>query len=191
MTAAAPSGRRRTRNPELTRAAIVEALLDALGEGERAPTAKSLAARAGVSERSIFVHFADLDDLKAAAAERQHERILEHLSPVDPTLPLRERVVAIAIQREEIHPLQRVRLVALIESRTSTAIATQLGRTDAALSQQVLDALGPELAGDTELAKIVDAHFSWGFRTQLSDVLGLAAREATAATVRAVLSVLQ
>jgi AcrR family transcriptional regulator len=191
MTAAAPSGRRRTRNPELTRAAIVDALLDALGAGERAPTAKSLAARAGVSERSVFVHFADLDDLRAAASERQHGRIVERLTAVDASLPLRDRVVAIATQREQIHPLQSVRVIALVESRSSAPMAVQMKRTDAALSQQVLDALAPELAADPELAKVVDALFSWGFRTQLTDILGLSGPEATAATVRTVLSVLQ
>lgn len=191
MTAADPPGRRRVRNPARTRDLIVEALLEALGAGERAPTAKMLAARAGVSERSVFVHFTDLDDLRSAASERQHERILEQLSPIDLSLPLLDRVTAIAVQREAIHPLQGVRLIALIESRASTVVAAQMERTDTALRAQVLDALGPEVADDAELLQIVDALFSWGFRTHLSDVLGLSGDKATTATVRAVMAALE
>lgn len=61
MPTAAGPATPRTRDPERTRQAILDALLTALGEGDLSPSARRLARRAGVSERSIFVHFAFCD----------------------------------------------------------------------------------------------------------------------------------
>jgi TetR/AcrR family transcriptional regulator, regulator of autoinduction and epiphytic fitness len=50
---------RRTRN----RSAVIAALLDMIREGDLHPGAAEIAERAGVSHRSIFRYFDDLDDL--------------------------------------------------------------------------------------------------------------------------------
>lgn len=76
--------RRRVRNPELTRQAIVDAALSAVEEGECTPTSRDIAERAGVSERSIFVHFRDLYDLRLAATHHW-ERMLPELPHRSPT----------------------------------------------------------------------------------------------------------
>jgi len=52
-----------------TRAAIVTALYDLVRAGEPAPTAASIAARAGVALRSIGQHFPSREDLLVAVAE--------------------------------------------------------------------------------------------------------------------------
>src|SRR5208282_909869 len=49
-----------------TRHAVVDALLDLLGEGDLRPTAARIADRAGVSLRLVFHHF---DDLEAIYSE--------------------------------------------------------------------------------------------------------------------------
>ena len=54
---------RRTRN----RTAVIDALLDIVGEGNLHPGAAEIADRAGVSHRSIFRYFDDLDDLARTA----------------------------------------------------------------------------------------------------------------------------
>ncbi len=54
---------RRTRN----RAAVIAALLDIIREGNLHPGAAEIADRAGVSHRSIFRYFDDLDDLVRTA----------------------------------------------------------------------------------------------------------------------------
>src|ERR1044072_5768679 len=56
-----------------TRDAVVEALLSLLDEGNLRPTARQVAERAGVSLRSVYVHFDDLEDLFTAAAHRFFE----------------------------------------------------------------------------------------------------------------------
>jgi len=58
-----------------TRRAVADAMLELIEEGDLRPTSKAIAERAGVSERTIFQHFSDLEALFGAAAERIGERI--------------------------------------------------------------------------------------------------------------------
>ena len=55
-----------------TRAAIVEALVTLLEEGNPQPTVEEIAARASVAPRTVFQHYADREALFAAvAADRE------------------------------------------------------------------------------------------------------------------------
>jgi AcrR family transcriptional regulator len=105
----------RTVRAERTRQALVDALLALLYEGELRPTAERIAARAGVSERSLFQHFADREVLYQAVAVQQYERVAPTLQPVDLSLPLAERIHAFAAQRarllEEVTPVRRAALL--------------------------------------------------------------------------------
>jgi TetR/AcrR family transcriptional regulator, regulator of autoinduction and epiphytic fitness len=100
---------------ERTRQALVDALLSLLYEGELQPTAERIAARAGVSERSLFQHFADREVLYQAVALQQYERIAPTIVPIDLSLPLDERIEAFVAQRagmlEEITPVRRAALL--------------------------------------------------------------------------------
>lgn len=60
---------RRTRN----RDAVIDSMLAMIREGDLQPTAASIADRAGVSHRSIFRYFDDLDDLVRATISRAFE----------------------------------------------------------------------------------------------------------------------
>lgn len=62
---------RRTRS----RADIVTALLDLFEEGHVEVSAAQIAARAGVSERSLFRHFTDVHDLYRTVCEFQYRRV--------------------------------------------------------------------------------------------------------------------
>lgn len=91
------SGDGRHRRSQRSRLAIVEALLDLLREGEVRPSSTAIAARAGLTQRTIFNHFTDMDELMAAAAERQSERV-RSLLPTIPEGDLDERASAFADQ---------------------------------------------------------------------------------------------
>src|SRR5437870_4843088 len=65
----------RTARGQRTRAAVVDALLALLEEGDLRPPAPRIADRAGVSLRSVFQHFADRETLFAAVAAAQLERM--------------------------------------------------------------------------------------------------------------------
>jgi AcrR family transcriptional regulator len=66
---AAPMDGRRKRS-ERSRAAIVAAMIELVGEGHITPSAELVAERAGVGLRSVFRHFRDMDSLYAGMAER-------------------------------------------------------------------------------------------------------------------------
>lgn len=61
---------RRERNREI----VVDAVLDAIEAGATIPTIRRVAELAGVSERSIFRYFGDLDELLSAAIESAMKR---------------------------------------------------------------------------------------------------------------------
>ena len=98
----------------------MDALLELLGEGQLQPTAERIAERAGVSERSVFQHFADREALYQAVALQQYERILPTLEPIDVSLPLPERIGAFVDQRarllETVTPVRRAALLLEPES---------------------------------------------------------------------------
>ena len=60
---------------ERNRSAIVEALLALLEEGGAKPSAKEIAERAGVSLRSVFQHFDDMEALYAECVRQQYAKI--------------------------------------------------------------------------------------------------------------------
>ncbi len=109
MTGAATDGR--VARGERTRAAIVAAFLDLLSNGSPSPTARDIAARAGVSVRSIFQHFDDLEALRADVVRLQAERIRPMIDDLDDSGPLDRRIAALVAQRrrlyEHIAPLRR------------------------------------------------------------------------------------
>ena len=55
--------------------AVVSALLDLYSDGEPNPSAARVAEVAGVSERSVFRYFDDMEDLASAAVELQWDRV--------------------------------------------------------------------------------------------------------------------
>ncbi len=75
-----------------TRDAIISALLDLVAGGDVAPTAQRIADRAGVSVRSVYQHFADVEGLYADAAERTYEWVRETSKSIDTSLPVPKRV---------------------------------------------------------------------------------------------------
>jgi TetR/AcrR family transcriptional regulator, regulator of autoinduction and epiphytic fitness len=114
----------RTERAERTRRALVDALLSLLDEGILRPTAERIAERAGVSERSLFQHFSDREQLYEAVARAQYERVLGTLEPIDASLPLSERIDAFVDQRARLYELSKgVRRAAQLLEPDSGAVA--------------------------------------------------------------------
>lgn len=93
----------RSARAQRTRDSVVDAVLALVAEGDSRPTAREIAERAGISVRSVYVHFDDLDDLFHAAANRHFESLSDLLVPIDATLPGTERIAACVDQRVRIH----------------------------------------------------------------------------------------
>lgn len=128
--------------------AVVDALLDLYAEGNLRPGAQEVAERSGVSRRSVFRYFDDLDDLDRTAIERQQQRV-RHLLDIA-TLgegPLPGRVSRLADQRvalfTEVRPAARV---SRLRAPFHRVIAEELEQGRRFLSRQVERQFGAELA---------------------------------------------
>lgn len=93
-----------------TREAVVEAFLSLIEDGDPQPSARNIAERAGVSLRSVFQHFSDLEALYLAAGMREMGKVGPMLAPIDPHLPRDERVTRFVAQR--VHALEAMAPVA-------------------------------------------------------------------------------
>jgi AcrR family transcriptional regulator len=110
-----------------TRDAVVEALLSLLDDGSFRPTARQVAERAGVSLRSVYVHFDDLEDLFTAAAHSHFERVRDLVEAIPGDGPLDTRLDAFVRQRERIHEASaQVRRAAVLQEPFSPALAEVL-----------------------------------------------------------------
>ncbi|MGH9092153.1 MAG: TetR/AcrR family transcriptional regulator [Acidimicrobiales bacterium] len=82
-----------------TRDAIVTALMDLIAGGDIAPTAQRIADRAGVSVRSVYQHFTDVEGLYADASARTFDWVQSVTKEIDPGWPLKRRIDEFAATR--------------------------------------------------------------------------------------------
>jgi len=165
--ASAPPTDGRTLRSLRTREAIVDATIALLDDGDLRPTAPRIAEQAGVSVRSIFQHFADLESLHAAVAERLAVRLTALVLPISPELPLGDRLDRFVQQRgtllEAVTPIRRA---ADIHGPFSSEITARLRDGQAFLRLEVERTFAPELdaAGEErqDLLDALDACLSWG-----------------------------
>jgi len=157
----------RNARAERSRAAVVDALLDLLGEGDLRPPAARIAERAGVSLRSVFQHFADIETLYGAAADRQIERLASLTRPLPVTGTRRERLdLFVRARTRLLETIASVRRGALLLEPFSNEIAARLARGRALNRAEVERMFAPELAARPpgtrrELAAALSAAASW------------------------------
>ena len=114
-----------------TRIAVVDALLALNEKGNLRPTAREIAAEAGVSLRSIYVHFDDVESLLVAAAVRHGEYLISLARRVPTEGPIGHRVAALVANRRTIYEAgSGVRRAALVQEPFSPALqrALEAGR---------------------------------------------------------------
>ena len=114
-----------------TRLAVVDALLALNEKGNLRPTAREIAAEAGVSLRSIYVHFDDVESLLVAAAVRHGEHLISLARPVPTEGPIDRRVAALVANRRTLYEAgSGVRRAALAQEPFSPALqrALEAGR---------------------------------------------------------------
>lgn len=127
----------RTARAARTREAVVRALLALIKEGDLRPTAGRIAERAGISLRSVYVHFDDLDDLFLAAAREHRGGVFALTRELPASGPFETRLAAFVDQRarvlEAIAPVARA---ATLQEPFSPALAASseaarhLGRSE-------------------------------------------------------------
>src|SRR3954453_10138627 len=85
-----------------TRAAIIEAWLELMSEGDLAPTAREVADRARIGLRTVFQHFSDMTALQVAASACFLDRAVMTVVPVTGELPLQERIERVVANRSRL-----------------------------------------------------------------------------------------
>ena len=130
------------------RAAVLEALAELYGEGTYEPSAAEIAERAGLSPRSLFRYFDDVDDLNRATIDQQLERARPLLAvdarPDDPAATKVERLVEARLRLyDAIAPVARA---ARICAWRHPVLAEQIATTRSYLRHQLERLFAPELA---------------------------------------------
>ncbi len=115
----------RTARATRTNDAVVDAWLSLIEAGDLRPGARRIAERAGVSLRSVFHHFEDLETLYATAAERQLRRLSG--SPLSTDGSMVERIERFAEERSRrLEAVTPVRRAAVLNEPFSPALAGRL-----------------------------------------------------------------
>ncbi|MDV2478438.1 TetR/AcrR family transcriptional regulator [Rhodococcus zopfii] len=186
----------RVARAERTRRAVVEAHISLISAGELTPTGAQIADRAGVSLRSLWGNFNDLETLFAATGAEVMRRQDTMIASIDADLPLDERLEEYCRQRARIlefiapfarsseirapfsRELQRnrVRYLHGVRSEIEALFAGELTGLDVADRREVLQALGITV--------------TWPTWVSLRDVMRLSIPEATAVMTRMVAALL-
>jgi AcrR family transcriptional regulator len=158
--------------------AVVQALLDLIGEGVLHPTAKAIAERAGLSRRCVFQHFSDMDSIYEAASEIVGQRLRPHLADVPPGAPLAERIDQLLSMRRQLllllDPLARA---SILQEHGSAQMQSNRQDLNVLMLAQCRRAFAPELAAmrpaDAIVAEVaVATALSWAVWDHLRTELG-------------------
>lgn len=144
-----------------TRRAVAEAYLNLLSAGDLRPTAKAIALEAKVSERAVFRHFQDMENLYSEAAVIQIQRVTRELPDLAPaTASLADRASALACRwctlNERVTPVRRV---ALLHEPFAPEIARRLSWVRGIAKSEIESSFAGELgtASDEARPKVVAA----------------------------------
>jgi TetR/AcrR family transcriptional regulator of autoinduction and epiphytic fitness len=168
-----------------SRRAIVDAMRALHAEGDLRPTAPRVAKRAGVSLRTVWQQFADMETLLIEAIRRDQEVLRSLTKRIDPDQPLADRVAQFTGQRsrvlEHMTPTWRA-------ARLAEPFSPQLQQNKILLlerSQQEIESIfAPELETlkdqdkDQDLLHSLQAISIWSFWESLRTELGLAPDQA-------------
>ena len=135
---------RRDRN----RDSVVDAMLDLYNDGNYAPSADEIAERAGLSARSLFRYFEDIDDLCRVAISHQIDRVRPALDiDARPDAPLAGRIAAFVEQRLRLFDaIGSIGHVSRIRAPFQPVVAAELSVARSFLRHQAARLFSPELA---------------------------------------------
>jgi TetR/AcrR family transcriptional regulator, regulator of autoinduction and epiphytic fitness len=176
---------------ERSRAAVAEALLALVEEGDLRPTAPRIAARAGVSLRLVFHHFKDLEAVFAEASRRQLERVIPTLRTVPAEGALADRIGAFVAERTRLYEnVGTTWRAACLQEPFSTEISRRMGIVRTYLRAEIERVFAKEIAKAKPaerkaLIAQLSAAASMSHFTELRDVESLSADDARRVMARA------
>lgn len=169
---------------ERTRDAILAAHTALLREGVLKPTGKAIAARAGISLRTLWLNFSDLEALMAESVGYWLGADADLRRRIDPSLPLARRIDDYVAQRavrlEHLAPAARS---AVLGEPFSPALQASRREHVLRVSRDVDEAFGAELtamgACGEQLRSALFVASSWPAWSSLRHDLGLDVSAAT------------
>lgn len=173
---------------EQNRDAVIDALLALFREGNYQPGSAEIALKAGLSPRSLFRYFDDVDDLHRAAAHRQIALVLPllelHVSPDATTAQKVGHLVQARVRLyEQIGPAGRALRAC---ARRHGQLADELHRSRDFLRGQLSEVFAAELAaGHDGLLPVLDVLCSLESYELLRHAQGMSASSAAAALTAA------
>jgi AcrR family transcriptional regulator len=184
LSGTGPSDGRAARSAR-SRRAIVDAMRTLHAEGDLQPTARRIAERAGVSLRTVWQQFADMEALLVEAIRRDHEILLALIEPIAPDQPLGARVGQFVRQRsailEQMSPswrAARVQAPFSVHLRQDKAYTLSLAKAELdAVFAPELSQLAPDQR--RELGERLHAVSVWAFWESLRTDLGLPPEQAS------------
>ena len=194
MTRASTNVDGRTERANRTKARIVAATVELIDNGDPAPTSRRIAERAGVSERTIFQHFPDLEALHAAIAKHHIDAVTREHRLVSPSLPLPTRVREFTRQRGRLlERMTALRRVALRYEAGSRALQQSRLRWTALARSELTQTFGSELSyADNPRATLsaAQAVTGWAYWDELRTAEGLHPNAASRVMAIALLRIL-
>jgi AcrR family transcriptional regulator len=175
------------------RQAVLDALVELFGEGRYQPSTAEIAERAGISPRSLFRYFDDLDDLVHAAIDQSlaaARPLFDHR--VDPGAPTAVKIAEFVAARsrlfEAIGPSARAGRVA---AHRHPALVQQIHEGRSYLRRELRRTFAPELAGArADVLPALDALTQFESYELLRHDQGLSVRRATEALALAMTALL-
>ncbi|NDD96877.1 MAG: TetR/AcrR family transcriptional regulator [Acidimicrobiia bacterium] len=177
------------------KAAVVQALLHLYESGEIQPSAARIAEVAGVSERSVFRYFDDMEDLAATAIAIQWERVHQFYEGLDASGNFEERLEAMIDHRLRLFDKTiGVGRASAVASARSATVTSAMNHRRAILREQAIAQFAPEIAknknADT-VSRIIDYTLSIENIEYLRTSVGLSrprTRETLATAIRLALA---
>jgi TetR/AcrR family transcriptional regulator of autoinduction and epiphytic fitness len=167
-----------------TRQAIIDAMRALHAEGDLRPTAPRIAARAGVSLRTVWQQFTDKEELLAEAVRRDLEILLSLVEKIEPDQPLEARIETFVSQRtrvlEEMTPSWRAARVhepfsAHLRRNKLGMIARAKAEVEKVFAPELLQVYGKKRQ---QLLETLHAISLWEFWESLRSDLGLGPQQA-------------
>jgi len=170
----------RTARRDRNRDAVLDAVIELFTEGHVGLVAADVAERSGVSLRSVYRYFDDLEALARAAIARQMERFgpIAELDGLGEG-PLQDRIERIVDGRLRLYEtIGATRRAAIQRAPSNPILAEQLERTRVALAEQAEAMFAPELstrppAERRDLAPAIDLLLGFESIDQLRRAQGL------------------
>jgi AcrR family transcriptional regulator len=187
----------RTARRDRNREAVLDAVLDLFADGSLAPAPAEVAERSGVSLRSVYRYFDDMDSLVRAAIARNLDRMAPLFAlPEMGEGPVDQRIERIVTGRLRLYEgLAPIARAAVARADANALIRERLEETRLFLRRQVEEMFAPELQDTTpsarvELVAAVDVLLGLESLEHLFRHRGLSTPVAQAVLVRAVGGVL-